>query len=203
MAMAWIYQIGVNKPFSNMGTEQINNATEVWAVFNSRSATLQSACGLLGNMCAESGLNPGNKQGSSPLSGWGLIQWTPSTDLTRWCTEMRLNWYDGAAQMERIIAEGLNIGSAAGFWYPTSAYPYTWQEFEQLTDVEEATKAYLYERERAGTEVLPLRIQYALDWYTYFTGQPTPPPSPTPPTPYKRDSGMPVYMMTRRAMLRM
>lgn len=197
--MAWVYDIGAQTQYAYMSAEQINNATELYYYMIARGATLESICGLLGNITHESGINPGCKQTSSTRSGWGLIQWTPSTVLTDWCNRYHYNWYDGAAQMNRIIAEGTEQLEGGPYWIPTSSYPYTWAEFEQLTDVDEATKAYLYERERAGTAALQTRLQYARDWYAYFSGQPTPPPPtpPTPPTPYRRKR-MPVYMMTLR-----
>lgn len=201
--MAWIYDVGVGKNYTDFGPEQTNNAMEFYYFFHAKGFTTQSICGMLGNITWESRLNPGNKQTSSTLSGWGLIQWTPSTVLTKWCDRVRLNWYDGAAQCERIDAEGQGIAGAGGYWLPTTQYPYTWQQFSALTDINEATKAYLYERERAGSEHLADRLNYATQWYTIITGQPTPPipPQPTPPTPYKRLRGMPVYMMIRREML--
>lgn len=198
--MAWMYNIGAQTQYPFMSVEQQNNATLVYDYFGSLGATLEAVCGLLGNMTLESGLNPGCKQTASTSSGWGLIQWTPSSVLTNWCTQgRRLNWYDGSAQCYRIQCEGLGTEGAGGTWIPTQDYSYTWAQFLALTNVEEATKAYLYERERAGVAALATRIQYANAWYAWFTGQPTPPTPhpPVPPTPYRREKGMPVYMMLR------
>lgn len=193
--MAWIYEIGVAKYFS--ASQMQNNATEFYIYFINYGATLEAICGMLGNIQKESTLNPGIKQGSSISLGWGLIQWSPSTVLTNWCKTYGYNWYDGAAQCDRISCEGEGTKGASGYWLPTSEYPYSWSEFLALTDVAEATKAYLYERERAGIEALDLRLQYANEWYSYFTGSPVPPTPPTPPTPRKRTS-MPIYMMLRK-----
>lgn len=193
--MAWIYEIGVAKYFST--SQMQNNATEFYIYFINYGATLEAICGMLGNIQKESTLNPGIKQGSSISLGWGLIQWSPSTVLTNWCKTYGYNWYDGAAQCDRISCEGEGTKGASGYWLPTSEYPYSWSEFLALTDVAEATKAYLYERERAGIEALDLRLQYANEWYSYFTGSPVPPTPPIPPTPRKRTS-MPIYMMLRK-----
>lgn len=193
--MAWIYEIGVAKYFST--SQMQNNATEFYIYFINYGATLEAICGMLGNIQKESTLNPGIKQGSSISLGWGLIQWSPSTVLTNWCKTYGYNWYDGAAQCDRISCEGEGTKGASGYWLPTSEYPYSWSEFLALTDVAEATKAYLYERERAGIEALDLRLQYANEWYSYFTDSPVPPTPPTPPTPRKRTS-MPIYMMLRK-----
>lgn len=188
--MAWIYEIGVAKYFST--SQMQNNATEFYNYFTNKGATLEAICGMLGNIQRESTLNPGIKQGSSTSLGWGLIQWTPSTVLTNWCKTYGYNWYDGSAQCERISCEGEGTKGAGGCWIPTTEYAYSWSEFLALTDVAEATKAYLYERERAGVVALSDRLQYASEWYAYFSGTP-----PTPPIPRKRKS-MPIYMMLKR-----
>lgn len=192
--MAWIYEIGVAKYFDQ--TKQKNNANEFYNYFHNYGATLESICGMLGNITRESTLNPAIKQGISSNLGWGLIQWTPATILTNWCKQYKYNWYDGTAQCERIKCEGEGTKNAGGYWLPTTSYPYKWSEFIALTDVEKATKAYLYERERAGVEALDLRLKYASEWYKYFTGTPIPPTPPTPPTQYVKK--MPIYMMLRR-----
>ena len=193
--MAWIYEIGVGKYFEQ--AKQENNAAEFYNYFVNKGVSLEAICGMLGNITIESTINPGIKQGNSTSLGWGLIQWTPATVLTNWCKTYGYNWYDGFAQCERIICEGEGIKNASGYWLPTASYPYSWSEFIALTDVAEATKAYLYERERAGVEALDLRLQYASNWYEYFSGTPIPPTPPTPPTPiYKKK--MPIYMMLRR-----
>lgn len=195
--MAWIYEIGVAKYFST--SQMQNNATEFYNYFTNKGVTLEAICGMLGNIQRESTLNPGIKQGNSTSLGWGLIQWSPSTVLTNWCRTYGYNWYDGFAQCERIICEGEGIKNASGYWIPTASYPYSWSEFIALTDVAEATKAYLYERERAGVETLDLRLRYASNWYEYFSGTPIPPTPtpPTPPTPITKKK-MPIYMMLRR-----
>ena len=205
--MAWIYDIGVQRYLTPAQVE--NNANEFFNFFYAYGASIASICGMLGNIQQESSMNPGMKQSSSINSGWGLIQWTPSTVLTNWCNKYRYNWYDGGAQCERIVCEGEGTKGASGYWLPTTSYPYSWTQFLVLLDVEEATKAYLEERERAGTAALSNRIQYARQWYEYFTGQPVPPtPPPTPPTPptppspptppTKYISKMPLYMMLRK-----
>lgn len=197
--MGWQYIIGVQEYFPHLGEAQKNNAILFYDYFSALGATLEAVCGMLGNITRESSLNPGMMQTVSPTSGWGLIQWTPSTVLTRWCNQRLYNWYDGAAQCYRIQCEGLGTEDAGGTWLPTSDYPYSWSEFLALTDVEEAVKAYLFERERAGVSALAERIQYANEWYEYLSGQPTPPtpPTPVPPTPYQGVKKMPVYMMLR------
>lgn len=190
--MAWIVKVGVRAYLTQ--SEMENNATEFYACFNSKGFTVESVSGMLGNLQQESNINPGMKQTASTSSGWGLIQWTPSSNLTDYATAHGSDWTTGEIQTQLIWDEIIN--GYGGQWLPKPAlgYTYTGEEFSRLTDVTEACKAYLYERERAGTEALTNRLTYASNWYEYLTG--VTPPTPPTPTPTKR-KGMPVWMMCR------
>ena len=167
--MSWEVKVGTDVYLTQSQME--NNAKLFKQYFQSKGVTLESICGMLGNIQQESGLNPGIKQTASTSSGWGLIQWTPSTVLTDWCNTYGYAWYDGDAQCLRIWSEGTNEMGAGGTFIPTAEYPYTWSEFCALTNVDEATKAYLYERERAGGEKLENRLEYARKWYDFLNGE--------------------------------
>lgn len=188
----WVYDIGVNRHLTQSQRE--NNATEFYDYFSSYGCTIESICGMLGNIQAESDINPGNKETASTSSGWGLIQWTPSTVLTDWCNSKNYYWYDGVVQCYVIECEGEEKQNCGGRFIPTSNYPYTWNEFIALTNVEEATKSYFYERERGDPDSLATRIIYANAWYNYFTGSPPTPP-PTPPRPRRK---FPIYFMIKQ-----
>ena len=191
--MAWIVKVGVSAYLTQ--SEMENNATEFYGYFNSKGFTIESVAGMIGNLQQESNINPGMKQTASASSGWGLIQWTPSSNLTDYATAYGVDWATGEIQTQLMWDEIIN--GYGGQWIPKPSlgYGYTGAEFSQLTDVAEACKAYLYERERAGVEALTNRLTYASNWYKYLTGV-TPPTPPTPPTPTKRKR-MPVWMMCR------
>ena len=191
--MAWIVKVGVSAYLTQ--SEMENNATEFYGYFNSKGFTIESVAGMLGNLQQESNINPGMKQTASASSGWGLIQWTPSSNLTDYATAHGSDWATGEIQTQLMWDEIIN--GYGGQWIPKPSlgYGYTGAEFSQLTDVAEACKAYLYERERAGVEALSNRLTYANNWYEYLTGV-TPPTPPEPPAPTKRKR-MPVWMMCR------
>ena len=191
--MTWIVKVGVSAYLTQ--SEMENNATEFYGYFNSKGFTIESVAGMIGNLQQESNINPGMKQTASASSGWGLIQWTPSSNLTDYATAHGTDWATGEIQTQLMWDEIIN--GYGGQWIPKPSlgYGYTGAEFSQLTDVAEACKAYLYERERAGVEALTNRLTYASNWYKYLTGV-TPPTPPTPPTPTKRKR-MPVWMMCR------
>lgn len=194
--MSWIVKVGVNAYLTQSQME--NNATEFYGYFHSKGFTIESIAGMLGNLQQESNINPGMKQTASASSGWGLIQWTPSSNLTEYASAHGTDWASGEIQTQLMWDEIIN--GYGGQWIPkpNKGYPYTGKEFSQLTNVTTACMAYLIERERAGVEVAEKRVAYANAWYEYLTGvtPPTPPEPPEPPTPTKR-KGMPVWMMCR------
>lgn len=156
-----------------------NNANEFFAFFDNLGASKEAIAGMLGNISYESQINPGQEEVTSkPVKGLGLIQWTPPTDLTEF---VDVPWWDGNHQCQLIVDEG--TGYTGGRWYPSPqfGYEYTWDEFLSLTDVQEATKAYFYERERGTWN--DKRLELAEYWYNYIGG--------------KRHK-MPLYMMLRR-----
>lgn len=186
--MSWVVIEGTRKYLTKAQME--NNAVEFNAYFTGKY-TLESICGMLGNVQRESTLNPALKETVSVSSGWGLIQWTPSANLTDYANAQGKDWKDGNLQCQLINAEVLE--GYGGQWKPTKSYPYSGLEFSQLTDVEEAVKAYCFERERAGVLALDERIQNGKNWFEYLSGTPLP---PKPPTLTKRH--LPIYMMMRR-----
>lgn len=169
--MAWEYQITDSLGVLTTAQQQ-NNAKAFYNYFYGYM-TIEAMAGILGNIQRESQLNPAQQesgQGGSLNYGYGLIQWTPATILVDWCNGQGLNWYDGDAQCYRIKCEGEATNGASGYWLPTDSYPYSWSEFCKLTDVAEATKSYLAERERAGVSALDERLSNASNWYEFLSG---------------------------------
>ena len=187
--MSWIVKVGTLSNASLTDKEKENNAKEFAQYFILRGASLEAICGMLGNIERESLINPGLKETESTSSGWGLIQWTPSTIITNYASSKGKQWSDGELQCDRIMEE-----EKTGDWIPTTDYPYSWKEFLQLTDVELATKAYEAERERAGVVAMEERLANANKWFKYFSGSPII-PTPTP-TPTKKK--LPIWLMCKR-----
>lgn len=193
----WHYNIGVEVRLT--AEEQYENAILFYSFFNARNYTLASICGMLGNIERESPtINPGNQQGTGEGEGnaWGLIQWDPHSILVNWTAQHGWDWYDGNAQCELIAEE---IETPMGAWIPTQEYPYTGQQFIQLTDVNLATRVYLACRERAGVEAIEQRLYWANYWYDVLSGitPPEPPEPPTPPPPTEYHS-MPLWFYLKR-----
>ena len=66
-------------------TEQMQgNAREVLSFFEQKGWSLNAIAGICGNMQSESNINPGiwqSLQEGNYSGGFGLVQWTPATDM--------------------------------------------------------------------------------------------------------------------------
>lgn len=150
------------------------NATYIYSALASKGWTVNAVAGMLGNMQAESSINPGRWQSDSVNwleGGYGLVQWTPTTKYTNWVRE---NGYADPSEMDanlyRILWEVENNQQ----WIARSDYSMSFKEFStsNLT-VSELAKAFLlcYERPADQSEsVQNYRVSLAEAWYEYLTG---------------------------------
>lgn len=127
--------------------EMQNNAIVQYADLSAKGWSLNAIAGLMGNENRESRINPGvwqNLDPSRPDLGYGLVQWTPSTNITNWLTANGYEWDDGYAQ---DIALDLQI--PAGQWIPTSSFPISYEDWKTTdSSPEDAGLAFLYNFER-------------------------------------------------------
>jgi cell wall-associated NlpC family hydrolase len=148
--------------------------------------SLPAICGLLGNMQQESGINPGRWQGGvvKDSKGYGLVQWTPSTNLRSWTKANGLDdLMDG--QMAKIEWELVNGKQ----YFGTYEYPLTFKQFAACTasPVKAWSAAYYLARvfgrnyERSGAilsggdaaeKSLNARGEAATAWYEFFAKEP-------------------------------
>ena len=149
------------------GANNLDNCYMVYSFFYDLGFTNESIAGIIGNLQKESHTNPGvyqNLDDTSSTNGYGLAQFTPNTKWFNYASSHNIDVSDadenGDGQLEYI-----NQGETLGEWITTTSYPYSWAQFSQITNVEEATKAFEYEYERAGTVDMSERIQYANDIY--------------------------------------
>lgn len=154
----------------SLTTDEMNtNATYIFHYLSQAGWTVNSIAGILGNMQAESSLNPGRWQSDyvgNTSGGYGLVQWTPATNY--------LNWVKGdASTMDNNLSRILYELENGLQWIATEAYPLSFAEFSQ-SDKSPAylASAFLKNYERAGVEVEETRKKNAESWYTFITGLP-------------------------------
>lgn len=173
-----------------------NNADIVINYYRSQGINDKTIAGILGNMQAESSINPEREEVGG--QGYGLVQWTPVTVLQNHCSTLGLSPYtDGDVQLQVIIPEILNQ-SGVGEWYTSQAFiqnyyssgatadmiGITGQQFldnqmDWLPDKLAVMFMAGYERPSYDPSVnhYNLRMQYALEWFEYMGG--IIPPTPT------------------------
>ena len=184
--MAWISRSGALTQ-----TEMENNADIVIAYFRSQGINDNTIAGILGNMQAESSINPEREEVDG--QGYGLVQWTPVSVLQNNCATLGLSPYNnGDVQLQVLRAEILNI-SGVGRWYTTQAFIQNYYNSGATSDMIGITgQQFLdnsmnwtpdklaimfmagYERPSYDPSInhYDLRMQYALNWYTYMGGVP-------------------------------
>lgn len=178
---------------AHLSLEQMQlNAYYIYHYLTAKGWTVESIAATLGNMEAESSLNPGRWEGENVGvgPGYGLVQWTPYTKYTNWCAEMG---YTDPSTMDNNLARIIYELENNEQYYATDSYPETFVEYTQSTKSPyylACAFAWNYERSEVvlnGTEEQKEALrQYrggrAEYWYTYLTEN----PPPKPPTPKKK-----------------
>ena len=181
--------------------EMETNALYIYNYLGSRGWSVNAIAGMLGNMQTESTINPGIWEGLNAGTGpgYGLVQWTPYTKYTGWCDANGLDPSHMDSALKRIEWELANGEQ----YYPTDAYPETFAQFKVSTKSPTyLAMAFLTNYERPADPVQPARGTQAESWYTFLTGQETPPEAPDEPTSThikrKRMSTLLLLLATRR-----
>ena len=173
--------------------EMQNNAQLVYEAFSLYGWTLEAICGVLGNMERESSINPGvweNLVEAEP-NGYGLVQWTPSTNYTDWAISYDRDITDGFYQCVWVAEESVPQGQ----WIETEEYPISFEQFYTSTDtVEYLASVFLKNFERAGVEAETERQENARKWYNYLSTIVNGGDTPV----VKKKKKMPVWLMCRR-----
>lgn len=175
--------------------EMQNNAQIIFNTLLLKGWTKNAIAGMLGNMQKESTINPGIWQNlnPNPSLGWGLVQWTPSTNFTDWAAANGYVNDDGDAQLIWIDT----VTASVGQWIPTPQYPETFGEFKVSTQTPEyLADCFLKNFERPKESDQPDRQQYARYWFDWWEGSPIPPPNPNPEPDRKRS--MPIWFALKK-----
>lgn len=181
--------------------EMQNNATIIFNELLKNGFTVESICGLLGNTggiytLGESSINPGIWQNltPNPVLGFGLFQWTPSTNYTNWADVNGYDHDDGYGQLDWLINQTVPTGQ----WIPTSDYPETFNEFKASTkDPEYLAYVFLNNFERPANRNQPDRQRNARYWYEWYTNSYVPPENP-PQNGGDWSSKMPIWLYLKR-----
>lgn len=153
------------------------NALYIYRYLSSKGWTKNAIAGMLGNMQAESSINPGRWQsdrvgGDATGHGYGLVQWTPYTKYTEWCNQHLMNDPSTMdANLSRIVYEVTNSIQ----WIGVGAFSdMSFEDFSKSTlSPSELGKAFVlcYERPADQSEsVQAFRGGLAQNWYEFLGG---------------------------------
>jgi len=165
-----------------------STAEKCWNYLKSCGFSDAAAAGVLGNLKAESGVDPTRLQnGKGPAAG--ICQWeTYGKSNTRWGKMAALAkskgrpWTDLESQLQFMISElPANFKSYTGKTYTYSNGTKTWwpvkmtlEDFKKLNDVAKATEIFERVFERPSKPHRAKRISYAQQYYNQFSGKYTP-----------------------------
>lgn len=155
-------------------TQMEMNAQYIWSLLKMQGWSLQSVAGMLGNMQTESTINPAIWQNltPNPKLGFGLVQWTPSTKYTDWCSLQGIPVDDMDSNLKRINFE-VDNGIQ---WIKTSKYNYSFVDFKVKTDTPyNLGMAFLANYERPANPNQTIRGKQAEEWFTFLDGKPPAP----------------------------
>lgn len=153
-------------------TDRDKRYWQIWKMAIGAGFTKQAAAALLGNAQGESDANPTADEGNgAPGFGYGVWQWTDSTGATSGRVYMiNLMTKAGISDDPDTIAAQFKLlmwHAPNGQWIATSAYPYTWTQFMNLTDINTAAQAFVANFERPR-DPHPERTTWAQEWYDKF-----------------------------------
>lgn len=198
----WSYVDPIEGQYYPYEPHILNNAENIYSLLTYYGVSHLAACAILGNMIAESSMNPAqgeiNKRYLTQW-GYGLCQWTPATDYSDWAMAENHSVYYGTFQVYYLLETGED------YWIIDPDYPYnlTWEEFISYDSTEHSSEwlamAFFRNYER-GTALETYRQSSAYYYDNYFQGVTPPTPTPPDPAPYQkyRADGMPLWMMLKK-----
>ena len=185
-----VEEIEFNKLFTMktstaFGTIDGNTVKEqVWNYFKSLGFTDEATAGIMGNMEAESGVDPTSIQGNGAGPAAGICQLENyNTKTGRWkemadfAASRGKDWTDLQSQLDFLMTElEAQFKSYTGkgvhyypngewCWWPTAM---TSDEFGMLTDIEKATEIFCRVYERPSIPHLDRRIESAKGYYNLY-----------------------------------
>ena len=211
----WIYK---NQALTQ--AEMENNATIIIDNYRARGFNDYSIAGILGNMQAESTIEPWRTESGG--SGYGLVQWTPQSVLINHVNTLGLeDPTNGDTQLEVIVHEIQGNPSSVKEWFTTSAFINNYISSGATSDMigitgnqflyndmnwDEQKLALMfmvgYERPSYDPSInhIAFRKECATNWLIFMGSVPPVPPIPPEPTPvhYSKVEGFPWAVETNK-----
>lgn len=170
--------------YAKESTEAQDNAIEIAEILHRNGWTINAIAGMLGNVGWEGGYNPWRWESDDVLSindtqliaeslqhGYGLYQFTPAG---KYINSQYAQSYQGYGP-NFIDQAGNNLDGQAQViflhyhadYYPTTDYPYTYQQYKESDDMPEYLAAVWFFNYERGTWFVERAID-ARYWYDFL-----------------------------------
>ena len=152
-----------------------DTAKAVWTFFTGKGYTPEATAGIMGNMEAESGVDPTRIQNKGKGPAAGICQWESWRNKSmRWkgmsdyAASKGKDWTDLQSQLEWLDMElqGKDPSTLSYLKKRVGGF----EAFKALTDVDKATTEFMKCFERPGVEHLDRRLKSARDFYSRLNG---------------------------------
>lgn len=177
-------------------SEMENNANIIINYYRSIGIEDRTIACILGNMQAESTLSPAlNERGGG--GGYGLVQWTPKSDLINACNTLGLSPYTSGDIQIQVVIQEITGNPSVRQWYTSQAFIQNYYNSGATSDMigisgndflhntmgwnpDKLAVLFMagYERPSYDPNInhYANRMQNALNWYQYMGGviPPTP-----------------------------
>lgn len=157
--------------------QKAQNVDVIASYFRSIGWTINAIAAMVGNMEAESYINPGQWEHGHPVEqqppqyGFGLVQWTPWTKYTSWAgADFRTN-YDKELYRIKYEQDWDDNYPNQGQWISTATYPFSFTDFAHATEdvagIQWLAMCFFknYERGVGGEAARQSNAEY---WYQYL-----------------------------------
>lgn len=153
----------------------------VWNFFRANGFSEAATAGIMGNINHESGFKPANIQGNGKGPAAGLFQWENyNSKSKRWANLNQYSqskgkeWTDTQSQLEFALNEMTTSNLEGWAWkhYSKKSGVSSLDQFKQMTDISNATTAFMrtFERPNESKANLPGRQTAAINYYNKYTG---------------------------------
>lgn len=159
----------------SFSTEDEKTVYTIWSILRPLGYSLAAIAGIIGNAVAECDLNPDLSEKGG--CGYGLWQWTgnryPLNGVAAACgAQYTINLMNAAGitgdyRTATPQTKLLDWTMTAGQWIG-KVEPATVAGFKAAANVEQATRAFMSNYERPGTERFDVRLNGANTWYLFL-----------------------------------
>ena len=166
------------------GKNDTDIARNVYGFLTGKGFSPGAAAGIMGNLFAESGMDPTRRQGGGGPAA-GIAQWENANaqagrwkDMANFAASRGKNWTDLESQLEFLVQELEQKDMAnrmSGVTAPSNLQkagvsPMAYEDFKKSNDINATTRLFEAAFERAGKPHMDSRLAAAKEYYNWYSG---------------------------------